>query len=152
MIERLADAGIDFVVIGGFAVIAHGYVRATKDLDIVPAATTENHRRLARLLSEIDAEQIGVDAHLLPYQPTDPDGLAAGGGFQLVTELGRLDILQESDDVPSYDRLASSAAVVRFRGREVRICSLPELLEMKRRAGRPQDVADIAALDAAHEY
>jgi hypothetical protein len=70
----------------------------------------------------------------------------------LVTELGRLDILQESDDVPSYDRLASSAAVVRFRGREVRICSLPELLEMKRRAGRPQDVADIAALDAAHEY
>jgi hypothetical protein len=72
MIERLADARIDFVVIGGFAVIAHGYVRATKDLDIVPAATTENHRRLARLLSEIDAEQIGVDAHLLPYQPTDP--------------------------------------------------------------------------------
>lgn len=70
----------------------------------------------------------------------------------MTTQLGRLDILQESDDVPSYDRLAANAAVARFRGREVRICSLPELVETKRRAGRPQDTADIAALDAAHEY
>lgn len=62
--------------------IAHGYVRATRDLDIVPAATAQNYRRLARLLSEIGAEKIGVDAHLLPHRPTDPAGLAAGGSFQ----------------------------------------------------------------------
>jgi len=150
LIERLADAGVEFVIVGGFAVIAHGYVRATRDLDIVPAPTSENYERLAALLRELNAEQIGVDAHLLPNQPTDPAGLGAGGSFQLITSLGRLDILQASDDVPPYARLATSAASTRFRGREIRVCSLAELVRMKQRAGRPQDVADLAALEAAH--
>lgn len=150
LIERLIDAGVEFVVIGGFAVIAHGYVRATKDLDIVPAPTGENYERLASLLRELDAEQVGVDAHLLPNQPTDPGGLAAGGSFQLITSLGRLDIMQKSDDVPAYQRLLDTAAVAHFRGRDVRVCSLVELFRMKRRAGRPQDLADLAALEAAH--
>jgi hypothetical protein len=150
LIERLIDAGVEFVIIGGFAVIAHGYVRATKDLDIVPAPTGENYERLANLLRELDAEQIGVDAHLLPNQPTDPEGLAAGGSFQLITSLGRLDIMQESDDVPAYQRLLDTAAAAHFRGRDVRVCSLVELVRMKRQAGRPQDIADLAALEAAH--
>lgn len=150
LIERLIDAGVEFVIIGGFAVIAHGYVRATKDLDIVPAPTSENYERLALLLAELDAKQVGVDTDLLPNQPTDPEGLGAGGSFQLVTSLGRLDIMQESDHVPPYARLRSTAAVAHFRGRDVRVCSLAELARMKRRAGRPQDVADLAALEAAH--
>lgn len=150
LIERLVDAGVEFVIVGGFAVIAHGYVRATKDLDIVPAPTRGNYERLATLLRELNAEQIGVDAHLLPNQPTDSAGLGEGGSFQLTTSLGRLDILQESDDVPAYARLAGSAATAYFRGRDVRVCSIAELVRMKRRAGRPQDVADLAALEAAH--
>jgi len=150
LLERFADAGIEFVIIGGFAVIAHGYVRATRDLDIVPAPTPENYERLATVLRELDTEQIGVDAHLLPSQPTDPLGLAEGGSFQPMTSLGRLDVMQESDDVPAYARLAQSASAARFRGRAIRVCSLAELVRMKRRAGRPQDVADVAALEAAH--
>ena len=150
LIERLVDAGVEFVIVGGFAVIAHGYVRATRDLDIVPAPTRENYERLAALLRGLEAGQIGVDLHLLPNQPTDPAGLGEGGSFQLTTSLGRLDILQESDDVPTYARLASSAASASFRGRDVRVCSIAELVRMKRRAGRPQDVADLAALEAAH--
>ena len=138
------------MIVGGFAVIAHGYVRATKDLDIVPAPTRENYARLAALLRELAAEQIGVDAHLLPNQPTDAAGLGEGGSFQLTTSLGRLDILQESDDVPPYGRLESSSATARFRGRDARVCSIAELVRMKRRAGRPQDLADLAALEAAH--
>src|SRR5580698_4761451 len=99
LIERLADAGVEFVIVGGFAVIAHGYVRATKDLDIVPAPTADNYERLAALLRDLDAEQIGVDGHLLPNQPTDAAGLAEGGSFQVSTSLGQLDILQESDHI-----------------------------------------------------
>lgn len=150
LIERLAEAGVEFVIVGGFAVVAHGYVRATQDLDIVPAPTHGNYERLAALLRGLDAEPLGVDAHLLPNQPTDSAGLAAGGSFQLTTSLGRLDILQASDDVPVYARLARSAATARFQGRDVRVCSIDELVRMKRRAGRPQDVADVAALEAAH--
>jgi hypothetical protein len=56
LIERLVDAGVEFVIVGGFAVIAHGYVRATRDLDIVPAPTRENYKRLAALLRGLEAE------------------------------------------------------------------------------------------------
>jgi hypothetical protein len=52
--------------------------------------------------------------------------------------------------VPAYARLAGSAAVARLRGGDVRVCSIAELVRMKRRAGRPQDVADLAALEAEH--
>ncbi len=150
LIERLVAAGVEFVVIGGFAVIAHGYVRATRDLDIVPAPSLENCRRLAALLAELGAEQIGVDANLLPNQPTVPAGLAEGGSFQLTTALGRLDILQESDAIPPYRKLAATAVGANFRGHEILVCSLADLVAMKRRAARPQDIADLAALESAH--
>jgi hypothetical protein len=131
-------------------VTAHGYVRATRHPDIVPAPTATNYARLAALLRELDAEQIGVDAHLLPNQPTDAAGLAEGGSFQVSTVPGQLDILQEGDHIPPYARLASDAAIAQIRGRELRICSLAQLAGMKRSAGRPQDLADLAALEAAH--
>lgn len=150
LIERLVRASVEFVVIGGFAVIAHGYVRATRDLEIVPAPSLENFQRLAALLVELGAEQIGVDANLLPNQPTDPAGLAEGGSFQLTTALGRLDILQGSDAVPPYLRLAATAVKADFRGHEILVCSLADLIAMKRQAARPQDIADVAALESAH--
>jgi hypothetical protein len=66
LIERLVDAGVEFVIVGGFAVIAHGHVRATRDLDVVPAPRRGNYERLAALLRRMDAEQIGVDARHSP--------------------------------------------------------------------------------------
>lgn len=151
LLTRLAGAGVRFVVIGGFAVIAHGVVRATEDLDIVPDPEYENLVRLARVLRELDARQIGVDAHLLPNQPTDPDGLAEGGSFQLETRFGRLYVLQESDQVPAYGELASSALLIdEFRGIELAVCSLEQLRRMKRAAGRPKDLRDLEDLEIAH--
>lgn len=150
LFEQLSERGVDFVIIGGFAVNVHGYVRATKDVDIVPDPDYANLVRLADALKGIGAEQIGVDAHLLPNQPTDPHGLAEGGSFQLQTSLGRLDILQEGISIPSYARLAATAIEVPFRGHALRVCSLEELIAMKRAAGRPDDLRDLEKLTAAH--
>ena len=75
----------------GIAVGVHGYVRATKDLDIVPDPAFENLTRLASLLREIDAEQVGVGEFSpdeFPYDPTDPEQLAHGANFRLQTHLG----------------------------------------------------------------
>jgi hypothetical protein len=150
LFEKLRGAGIEFVIIGGFAVNIHGYVRATKDIVVVPDPNYPNLVRLASLLTELNAEQIGVDAHLLPDQPTDPDGLAEGGSFQLNTSLGRLDILQEGASIPSYARLAATAIEVPFRDQTLKFCSLEELREMKRAAGRPDDLRDLEKLAEAH--
>lgn len=60
LIAALVEGGIEFIVVGGFAVAAHGYPRATKDIDICPNPTTENLARLADVLAALDAEPIGL--------------------------------------------------------------------------------------------
>jgi hypothetical protein len=60
LLLALREARVRFVVIGGIAVGVHGYVRATKDLDIVPDPEPENVTRLSSLLRELDAEHVGV--------------------------------------------------------------------------------------------
>lgn len=95
LLRTPAECEVDFIVIGGFAVIAYGYVRATKDLDIVPDPSPDNIARLAYALAELNARVRGVeefDDAELP-QP-DREGLALGGNFVLDTDGGRLDVLR----------------------------------------------------------
>jgi hypothetical protein len=60
LIAALADAGVDYVLIGGLAVGAHGFPRATKDIDIVPAPDGSNLERLAAVLRTVDARHHGL--------------------------------------------------------------------------------------------
>ncbi len=147
----LSGAGVDFVVVGGLAVIAHGYLRTTEDLDMVPRPEWGNWTLLAERLRALEARNVGIDAALLPNQPTRPEGLAERGSFELDTNLGRIDILQEAPWIPSFAELERDALIVPFAGRSIKVCSLGHLREMKRAAGRPQDLADLAALAASDE-
>lgn len=108
LMEALVADEARFVLIGGLAVGVHGVVRATRDMDIVPDPDRANLERLAALLRELDAQQVDVDTEMLPHRATDPDGLAAGGSF-LATIHGQLDVLQESEVIPSYATLAEDA-------------------------------------------
>jgi hypothetical protein len=152
LLLTLRDAEVRFVVIGGIAVGVHGYVRATKDLDIVPDPGLENLTRLASLLRELDAEHVGVgefSADEFPYDPTDPAQLAQGANFRLHTRLGPLDIMQwvaGIDEDPAYAALAHDAITVRFRGGELLVCGIDHLRAMKQAAGREQDLQDLREL------
>ncbi len=152
LLLALTDASVEFVVIGGVAVGVHGFVRATKDLDIVPDPTPENLVRLAGLLAEIGARHVGLEdfsADEFPHDPTDPAQLAEGANFRLETSHGPLDILQWVSGVEgdlAYPELAKQAITVRFRGRDICVCGIEHLRAMKRAAGREQDLADIREL------
>src|SRR5665811_1021590 len=154
LLLALADAGVEFVVIGGVAVGVHGFVRATKDLDIVPDPAPENLARLADLLKTIDAKHVGLEdssADEFPYDPTDPAQLAEGANFRLNTRRGPLDILQWVSGVDAehaYPELTPHTLTVRFRGKEIRVCGIEHLRAMKRAAGREQDLADLNELPA----
>jgi hypothetical protein len=150
LMEALVEGKVRFILIGGLAVGVHGVVRATRDMDIVPDPDRRNLERLATVLRELDARQIGVDTDLLPYQPNEPDGLAAGGSFQLATVHGQLDVLQESEVIPPYQTLAADAIEIDWRDHRVRVCSLQHLRAMKRAANRPLDRLDLDALADAH--
>lgn len=81
LLVALTRADIRFVIIGGIAVGVHGYVRATKDLDIVPDPDRGNLVRLAHLLADIDAEHVGLgdfSPDEFPFDPLDPDELDSG--------------------------------------------------------------------------
>jgi hypothetical protein len=158
LLRQLHTAGVDYVLIGGLAVNAWGVIRSTKDVDICPSPDAQNLRRLADLLSRLGVRQLGVGddgfkEDELPFDPRQPEDLAEGGNFRLETPLGILDIMQwipgiEADN--AYTTLAANMRVANAFGIEIQVCSLANLREMKRTAGRPQDLQDLAELDSAH--
>jgi hypothetical protein len=145
LVAALHERSVEYVVVGGVAVTAHGYVRSTQDLDIVPDPEPVNLRRLADAL-------VGLEA-VLP--------LAGGRRFELARDLrllerrqsmtletreGGLDVVQRAPGVPSFATLAEDAVDAEVLGVPVRICSLPRLREMKVAGGRAQDLADLENL------
>lgn len=150
--EELHARDVRYVVVGGWAVNAHGYQRFTGDVDICPDPDPRNLERLAKMLRELDARQLGLDEFApdeLPGDPTDPSSLAQGGNFRVLTRLGIVDIMQwltaDADEFEFAD-LAIGAVTAEVFGTPVTVCSLDALLSMKRAAGRPKDLDDLEAL------
>lgn len=155
LLQALVDHAVAFIVVGGYAVAAHGFVRATKDIDICPDPDPENLQRLADALEELDAEPIGLDDFEegeFDLQP-DLEGLQYSGNWTLHTKHGRLDVLQHiqglGSDGGGWHELGPRAVTREFLGHQCLFCSYEDLLKMKRAAGRPQDEIDITSLMAA---
>jgi predicted nucleotidyltransferase len=144
--EVLIRHGVDFVAIGGVAVIGHGSTRTTQDVDFVASTDPDNLARLEAALAELDAQLWGVDAHLLGID-LDARTLAEGGNFTLVTRAGGLDFFNEVPGGAPYAQLRARAVPADLGdGLQIHIAGIDDLIAMKRAAGRPQDVRDIATL------
>jgi hypothetical protein len=154
LIAALVDQQIDFIVVGGYAVAAHGFPRATKDIDICPDPSDHNLGRLAKVLAALEATPIGLDEFEgeLDLEP-NLEGLRMGGNWTLLTKHGRLDVMQtfsfEGVDEGEYGDLALHAIERNFLGHRVKFCSYEDLLRMKEAAGRAQDRVDVESLRAA---
>lgn len=144
LLGALADGGVDFVVIGGLAIVAHGHVRMTKDVDITYDTVHENLERLAAVLVSLRARLRGVD-QALPFV-ADARTLRGAELLTLTTDAGWIDLLARPPGAPAYRELRAAADVVDLGGAQVPIASLRHLAAMKRAAGRPQDEADLDAL------
>jgi predicted nucleotidyltransferase len=145
MLRVLAAHSVNFVVIGGLAVQAHGYIRWTKDLDVIVQPTTLNFSRLSEALRDLDAELRGSGTLKL----TDPHQLRRAPLVPLMTTSGPLDVVnvEHVRGAPrDYEALERAALVVEFGGSEVAVAGLSDLIRMKRAAGREHDLADIEAL------
>lgn len=143
----LAHAGIDFVVVGGVAVVVQANPRFTRDLDICCATDTTNLERLGALLISLEARLRGVDEDV-PFVP-DARMLRRTQMLTLSTREGNLDLLIDPPGSPGYAALRRRADTIELAGASVRIASLEDLISMKRAAGRPQDQIDIESLEIA---
>jgi len=151
ILGELAREGVDFLVIGGVAVGYHGHIRATKDVDVVPAPDAANLEKLAQVLRRLDAEIEGAeefDSGELP-DPLDPDSLALGGNWVLLTRLGRLDVMQWIGDDPLWEKLSPTAIEDRIGDLPVKFASYEDLVALKERAARPEDLTDLERLRQA---
>jgi predicted nucleotidyltransferase len=151
ILAELDRAGVKYLVIGGVAVGFHGYVRATKDVDIVPDPDPQNIQRLARVLRELDAEVEGAEDfkdEALP-DPLNPEVLELGGNWVLSTRLGRFDIMQWIGENALWDMLAPAAIETEVDGLAVRFASYEDLIALKEMAGRPEDLTDLQRLRQA---
>lgn len=74
--------------------------------------------------------------------------LANGDQVPIETDLGRLDVVQGLDGIPTFKEPRSRATEAEILGSKVWVCSLDDLKSMKRAAGRTRDLADLEDLDA----
>jgi predicted nucleotidyltransferase len=148
ILRRLVAAGAKFVVVGGLALGARGVVRATKDIDIVVALDPGNLKIVAEVAVEAGGHVQRGEA-LLGTPFSIAAELATGEQMAIETDLGRLDIVQGLEGVPTFEELHSRANKADVLGVEVSVCSVDDLRAMKRAAGRGQDLVDLENLDAA---
>jgi hypothetical protein len=133
------------VVIGGIAVQAHGYIRWTKDLDVIVRPTTLNVTQLSEALADLNSE-LRTSGRL---RLGDPDQLKAAPLVPVLTRAGPLDIVNVdhiAGGPRNYDALREAALEVELEGSVVAVAGLSDLIRMKRAAGRDHDLADIEAL------
>ena len=145
ILELLVDREVEFIVVGMTAGVLAGAPVTTLDVDIVHRRSPENAERLLRALHEMHAVYRHDPRRL---EPTTKH-LVSPGHQLLTTDHGDLDCLGTIDDGKSYeDLLPSARTIVLAEGRTVSVLQLSTLIEIKRRAGRPKDLAALAVLEA----
>jgi hypothetical protein len=145
LLKRLVAHGVDFVVVGGMAMIGYGSARLTQDLDICFDPSQANLDALGQALSELDARLRGV-AEDVPFLP-DGRTLRQLSIVTLDTMEGPIDLLPEPDGAPPYAELRRRAVRIDLDGVVVLIAALDDLASMKRAANRPKDRIDLEEIE-----
>ena len=137
--ECLNRFDVEYVIVGSEAVAFHGAPRYSADFDTLVRAT---HANLLRVLAALETFGLAERAVAI-----DPELWARTGSTLRVGDPpDQIDILLQVTGV-SFDRIAARAVAGDYHGIAVRFMALEELLLNKRAAGRPKDLADVAALE-----
>ena len=144
ILTRLSDEGVEAIVVGMVAAVLQGVPLMTWDLDIVHRRTPQNVARLLRVLHDIQSIA-RRDPRILTPNETH---LIGPGHVLPETKFGDFDCLGAIDGGRAYEDLLDSSILIDFENRPVRLLSLKEILAVKKRAGRPKDLAAIPYIES----
>jgi len=147
LFRGLAHHDVDYVTIGGVAIQAYGGQRLTQDLDVAIDASTDNLERLAGTLLDLDARILGPTGERSRSVPT-ASLLASSDHWHLITPHGPLDVVVLPAHLGPFAEMRARAHEVPLGDLSIPIAHRDDLLTMKRAAGRPQDLADVALLES----
>jgi predicted nucleotidyltransferase len=147
LLQRLADSGLDFVIVGGYAALAHGSTLMTRDLDICAALTPANVERLRQTLAEFNPRHRMTPQRLSFLKHPAPDEPPARS-LDLETDIGVIDILTSIIAVGDFERLSSTAEEVEMGGRTYRLIALDDLIRSKEALSREKDLPAVKELRA----
>jgi hypothetical protein len=138
VLVRLADAGVEFLIVGAYALSFHGAPRASGDIDVFVRPSPENAERVFAALA-------GFGAPLESAGMTAGDFARPGMIYQIGLPPRRIDVMTQISGV-TFDEVWASRVTAEVEGRTVGFIDRAHLLKNKEAAGRPKDLADVARL------
>lgn len=149
LLQRLCDAEIEFVIVGGFAAMLHGSTLLTRDLDVCAVLSSANVEKLRNILQDLHPTH-RLTPHRLSFLDNPSPGVSVQNLY-LETELGSLDILTSILGIGDFERVRSSSVEIDLFGRRCRVMSLEDLIRAKETLGREKDLLSARELRALSE-
>jgi predicted nucleotidyltransferase len=138
MLHALSDEKVRFILVGAYALAAHGYPRATMDIDIWVMPSLDNAEAVLRAL-----RRFGAPLHNLTQEDLQKDGTI----FQIGVAPRRIDIITAASGL-QFEHTYQNSILVNIDGIDVRIPSIDDLIINKKATGRTKDLADAEALES----
>jgi predicted nucleotidyltransferase len=137
MLSALNGEGVKFLLVGAYAMAAHGYPRATMDIDLWVVASTENIRAAIAAL-----KKFGAPIDNISERDFQDDNFV----FQIGVAPRRIDILTAVDGL-DFSSAYDNADTVQIDGLDIKVLSKQDLIKNKRASGRTKDLADVEVLE-----
>jgi len=149
LLERLADAGVRFVIVGGYAGVVHGCTYTTQDVDICCDFAVANLLVLERVLSDLHP----VHRMTPGRKPLELTATNAGEfrNLYLDTDLGHLDCLSAIQGIGGYEQVWRASVPIGVEGRQLHVLSMDALITAKEAMNRPRDREAVRQLKALRQ-
>ena len=149
--DALNRAQVRYVVVGGFATVLHGHARLTADIDLVIDLFPPEARKALDTLTGLGfrprapVEPLAFADPATRHQWIHDKGMRVFSMWDPANPMREVDLFVEH--LIDFDELWNRSDIINLSHTAVRIASIPDLIRLKRLAGRPQDLADIEALE-----
>jgi hypothetical protein len=149
LLERLVQAEVDFVLVGGFAGVVYGCTYVTQDIDICCDFAGENLLRLQKALSETHpVHRMTPGRQKLELNENNCSGFK---NLYLDTDMGQLDCLSFIDGVGDFEHIKNASVLIKVSDMQIRVLSLDALIASKKALNRPRDQEAVRQLEAIKE-
>jgi len=137
ILQIFNEENVQYMIVGGLAAILHGYMRLTKDIDLLVWPNPENAVRVMEAL-----EKFGAPMHDISAADFEKEGTI----FQIGIAPVRIDVLTAIDKV-NFKEAYENVQISEIHGLKIPLISIPDLIRNKKAAGRGQDLVDVEHLE-----